>query len=89
MALESSAIFENTRYLTEVYRNALAREVLQLGYAIERRDHGFELASISSDLLERFSKRTQQRDAAIKLREAELGRELSRDEIALVACLSR
>jgi hypothetical protein len=84
MALESSAIFENTRYLTEVYRNALAREVQQLGYAIERRDHGFELAGISSDLLERFSKRAQERDAAIKVREAELGRELTRDEIALL-----
>lgn len=84
MALESSAIFENTRYLTEVYRNTLAREVQQLGYVIERRDHGFELAGVSSDLLERFSKRAQQRDAAIKLREAELGRELSRDEIALL-----
>lgn len=84
MALESSAIFENTRYLTEVYRNALAREIHRLGYVIERRDHGFELAGISSDLLERFSKRAQQRDAAIKLREAELGRGLSRDEIALV-----
>jgi conjugative relaxase-like TrwC/TraI family protein len=84
MALESSAVFENTRYLTEVYRNALAREVHRLGYAIERRDHGFELAGVSSDLLERFSKRAQQRDAAIKLREAELGRELSRDEIALL-----
>ncbi|MBI5426456.1 MAG: relaxase domain-containing protein [Opitutae bacterium] len=84
MALESSAIFENTRYLTEVYRNALAREVQRLGYAIERRDHGFELAGVSSDLLERFSKRAQQRDAAIKVREVELGRELSRDEIALL-----
>lgn len=84
MALESSALFENTRYLTEVYRNALAREVRQLGYAIERRDHGFELAGIASDLIERFSKRAQQRDAAIKLRETELGRELSRGEIAIL-----
>jgi conjugative relaxase-like TrwC/TraI family protein len=84
MALESSAIFENTRYLTEVYRNALAREVSQLGYVIDRREHGFELAGVSSDLLERFSKRAHERDAAIKVREAELGRELSRDEIALL-----
>lgn len=84
MALESSTIFENTRYLTEVYRNALAREVHRLDYAIERRDHGFELAGVSSELLERFSKRAQQRDAAIKLREAELGRELTHDEIALL-----
>ncbi|MDP2136450.1 MAG: MobF family relaxase, partial [Candidatus Didemnitutus sp.] len=84
LALESSNIFERTKYLTEVYRNALAREVRQLGYQIERRSNGFELAGISSDLLERFSKRAQQRDQAIAARVAELGRELSRDEIAVL-----
>jgi conjugative relaxase-like TrwC/TraI family protein len=84
LALEPSNIFERTKYLTEVYRNALAREVRQLGYQIERRSNGFELAGISSDLLERFSKRAQQRDQAIAAREAELGRELSRDEIAIL-----
>lgn len=84
LALESSNIFERTKYLTEVYRNALAREVQQLGYQIERRANGFELAGVSQDLLERFSKRAQQRDQAIASREAELGRELSRDEIAIL-----
>lgn len=84
LALESSNIFERTKYLTEVYRNALAREVRQLGYQIDRRANGFELAGISSDLLERFSKRAQQRDIAIAAREAELGRELTCDEIALL-----
>ena len=84
LALESSNIFERTKYLTEVYRNALAREVQQLGYQIERRDHGFELAGVPPELLARFSKRSQQRDAAIAIREAELSRELSRDEIAVL-----
>jgi conjugative relaxase-like TrwC/TraI family protein len=84
LALESSNIFERARYLTEVYRNALAREVQGLGYAIERREHGFELAGVSSDLLERFSKRAKERDALIATREAELGRELTRDEIAVL-----
>lgn len=84
LALESSNIFERTKYLTEVYRNVLAREVQKLGYQIERRPNGFELAGVSPDLLERFSKRAQQRDQAIAAREAELGRELSRDEIAVL-----
>ncbi|MDI1342618.1 MAG: MobF family relaxase, partial [Pseudolabrys sp.] len=84
LALEPSAIFERTKYLTEVYRNSLAREAHRLGYVIERRDHGFELAGVSPDLLARFSKRAQQRDAAIATREAELGRELTRDEIAIL-----
>jgi len=83
-ALESSAIFEHNHFLTEVYRHALAREVCQSGYAIERRAHGFELAEIPLNLLERFSKRAQERDRAIAAREAELGRELSRDEIAIL-----
>lgn len=84
LPLESSNIFERSRYLTEVYRNALAREVQKLGYAIERRAHGFELAEISSNLLERFSKRAAERDRAIAVREAELGRELTHDEIAVL-----
>ncbi|MBS0164017.1 MAG: relaxase domain-containing protein [Nitrospira sp.] len=84
LALESSNIFERTKYLTEVYRNALAREVQRLGYQIERRSYGFELAGVPPELLERFSKRAQQRDQAIAAREAELGRELSRDEIAIL-----
>jgi conjugative relaxase-like TrwC/TraI family protein len=84
LALESSNIFERTRYLTEVYRNALAREVRQLGYQIEPRPNGFELAGVSAELLERFSKRALERDQAIATREAELGRELSRNEIAIL-----
>lgn len=83
-ALESSNIFERTKYLTEVYRNALAREVRQLGYRIERCSNGFELAGMSLDLLERFSKRAWERDRAIATREAELGRVLTHDEIAVL-----
>lgn len=84
LALEASNIFERARYLTEVYRNALAREVRQLGYGIECHANGFELAGVSRELLERFSKRGKERDRAIATREAELGRELTRDEIAIV-----
>ena len=84
LALECSPIFARTKYLTEVYRNALAREVQQIGYQIERRVNGFELAGVAPDLLKRFSKRAQQRDQAIAVREAELGRELSHDEVAIL-----
>ena len=84
LALESSNIFERAHYLTEVYRNALARDVQKLGYAIERRKDGFELAEVPTNLLERFSKRAAERDRAIAVREAELGRELTHDEIAVL-----
>src|SRR5450631_637654 len=36
-ALQASEIYEHRAYLTEVYRNGLAREVEQLGYQIENR----------------------------------------------------
>ena len=84
LALESSNIFERVHYLTEVYRNALAREVQKLGYPIERRKDGFELAEVPTNLLERFSKRAAERDRAIAICEAELGRELTHDEIAVL-----
>ncbi len=89
LALESSNIFERTKYFTEVYRNALAREVQRLGYQIERQPNGFELAGVSPELLERFSKRAQERDRTVATREAELGRELTRDEIAILVRESR
>ena len=36
-ALQASGIYDRRAYLTEVYRNALAREVRSLGYEIEAR----------------------------------------------------
>jgi conjugative relaxase-like TrwC/TraI family protein len=89
LALESSGLFERTKYLTEVYRNALAREVQSLGYGIERRDHGFELVGVAPELLSRFSKRAQERDRAIAAKEADLGRDLTSGEIAVLVRESR
>ena len=62
-------IYERRAYLSEVYRNALAREILQLGYEIEDRrdskgnDAGFEIRGVSKELIEKYSQRSQQRDA--------------------------
>ncbi len=63
-ALQASGLYERRSYLTEVYRNALAREVRGLGYEIEPRrdfkgrDHGFEIRGVSNELLERYSVRS-------------------------------
>src|SRR5207245_2035319 len=48
-ALQASGIYERRAYLTEIYRNSLARELRMLGYEIEDRrdskgrDSGFEI----------------------------------------------
>jgi conjugative relaxase-like TrwC/TraI family protein len=70
-ALQASAIYEQRAYLTEVYRNALATRVLELGYAIENRyaqgrERGFEIQGIGQETLEKFSRRSEQRDQAIR-----------------------
>lgn len=69
-ALQASEIYAQREYLSEVYRNALAREVTALGYQIENRqehgkDRGFGIAGIQETTLDKFSRRSAQRDAAI------------------------
>ncbi len=89
MALEAREIYERTKYLTEVYRNELAKEVGRLGYAIESRKHGWEIAGVSDELLERYSQRSAVRDAAVAAEEKKVGRKLTNDERAVVVRESR
>jgi len=94
-ALQASGIYGRTAYLTEVYRNALAREVRALGYEIENqrdaksRDSGFEIRGISKDLLNKFSQRSQQRDKAIQQFIRQNGREPTANEVAVLIRESR
>ena len=89
-ALQASGLYERRAYLTEVYRNALAREVRGLGYEIEPRrdskgrDRGFEIRGVSSELLERYSIRSVQRDAAIERFTAEHSRKPTDNEVAIL-----
>ena len=89
-ALQASGLYERRAYLTEVYRNALAREVRGLGYEIEPhrdpngKDRGFEIRGISADLLGTYSVRSAQRDAAIERFTAERGRKPTDNEVAVL-----
>jgi conjugative relaxase-like TrwC/TraI family protein len=89
-ALQASGLYDRRSYLTEVYRNALAREVRALGYEIENRhdvrgrDKGFEIAGFSQDLLDKYSQRSAQRDAAIQKFTRERGRAPTDNEVAVL-----
>ncbi len=89
-ALQARGIYERRAYLTEVYRNALAAEVLRLGYEIDnRRDHrgrdcGFEIRGVSAELLSRFSQRSRQRDEAIRTFMEKTGRQPTDNEVAVL-----
>jgi conjugative relaxase-like TrwC/TraI family protein len=89
-ALQASGIYDNRGYLTEVYRNELAREISGLGYEIESRrdrrgrDQGFEIRGVSTDLLERYSQRSAQLDRAIEEFTTERGRNPTGKEVAIL-----
>jgi conjugative relaxase-like TrwC/TraI family protein len=88
-ALEARGMYDAIRYGTAVYRNELAKRVQQIGYRIVPAKHGFEIEGVSSEILKRFSKRSQQRDAVVKELEQKLGRKLSNNAVALAVHQSR
>jgi conjugative relaxase-like TrwC/TraI family protein len=56
-ALQVHEMYERSAFVTEVYRNELARRVKALGYEIREAKHGFEIVGVTPEILERFSKR--------------------------------
>jgi conjugative relaxase-like TrwC/TraI family protein len=88
-ALEARGMYDAIRYGTAVYRNELAKRVQQSGYHIVPAKHGFEIKGVSDEVLKRFSKRAQQRDAVVKELEEKLGRKLSNNAVALAVHQSR
>ena len=94
-ALQASDIYERRAYLSEVYRNALAREVRTIGYEIETqrdargRDAGFEIRGLPAELLAKFSQRSRQRDSAIAAFVEQHGRRPTDNEIAVLVRESR
>ncbi|HEX3857239.1 MAG TPA: MobF family relaxase [Verrucomicrobiae bacterium] len=88
-ALQAGAMYEAVRYATAVYRNELAKRVYEIGFRITPVKHGFEIEGMSHEVLRRFSKRSQQRDAVVHEMEQKLGRKLSNNEVAYAVHRSR
>jgi conjugative relaxase-like TrwC/TraI family protein len=88
-ALQTGDMFGALNYGTAVYRNELAKRLHRLGYQTRKAANGFEIEGVAPELIDRFSKRSQQRDLAVKRQEARLGRNLTKQEIAHVVHQSR
>jgi len=88
-ALQAGGMYDAIRYGTAVYRNELAKQVQAIGYKIRPAKHGFEIEGVSNEVLKRFSKRSQQRDAVVQEMEQKLGRKLSNNAISLAVHQSR
>ena len=88
-ALEARGMYDAIRYGTAVYRNELAKRVQQIGYRIQPSKQGFQIKGVSDEVLKRFSKRAEQRDAVVQELEQKLGRKLSNNAISLAVHQSR
>jgi conjugative relaxase-like TrwC/TraI family protein len=89
-ALQTSGMFDAIHYGTAVYRHELASRLHALGYQTRSTKHGFEIAGVDPKLINRFSKRSQQRDAAIASEQKRLKREkLSNNEVSDLVHKSR
>jgi conjugative relaxase-like TrwC/TraI family protein len=88
-ALQAGGMYDAIRYGTAVYRNELAKRLQQIGYRIQPSKHGFQIEGVSDEVLKRFSKRSQQRDAVVQELEQKLGRKLSNNAISLAVHQSR
>ena len=88
-ALQTGDMFGALNYGTDVYRNELAKRLHQLGYSTRRTGTAFEIEGVEAKFIERFSKRSQQRDMAVKRQEQKLGRKLTKQEVSHVVHQSR
>lgn len=88
-ALQVGPMYDAIRYGTAVYRNELARRILEIGYRIVPAKHGFEIEGVSPELLKRFSKRSAERDKVVLEMEQRLGRKLTNNEVSHAVHQSR
>lgn len=88
-ALDAYQIFMGTKFLSEVYRNALAKEVRALGYDIEEGRHTWRIQGIPLEVEAVFSKRALEIERKAKRLEAETGIKLDTRGRALVSIKSR
>jgi conjugative relaxase-like TrwC/TraI family protein len=88
-ALQTSGMFDAIHYGTEVYRNELVKRLQDIGYKIRHTSSAFEIEGVEPELIERFSKRSKERDAAVAKEQLRLGRKLTKDEVANVVHQTR
>ena len=80
LALDTCEMFRAIRYAGKVYQNELAIECRRLGYEIESARNekgvieGFEIAGVSQDIRDRYSKRRAEVEAGIERFRQEKGR---------------
>jgi conjugative relaxase-like TrwC/TraI family protein len=82
-ALEPRQLYDQSKQLTQIYRDHLSQSLRELGYETYLdRQRCPQIRGVDKNLLTLFSKRSAQRDTLVALREQQLGRSLSNNEVA-------
>jgi conjugative relaxase-like TrwC/TraI family protein len=81
-ALQTSGMFDAIHYGTDVYRNELVKRLHRIGYQTRQTAGAFEIEGVDPKFIERFSKRSKERDVAVAKEEKRLGRKLTKNEVA-------
>ena len=58
-AVDLSNVVRDSGYYDALFMNRLATKIKDLGYAVERSEHNFEVAGISRETIEKFSRRSE------------------------------
>jgi conjugative relaxase-like TrwC/TraI family protein len=89
-ALEARQLYDQSKELTRLYRAHLNVSLRGLGYETYLdRQRCPQIRGVDKSLITTFSKRSAQRDTQVALREAQLGRSLSKREVAQVVHQNR
>jgi conjugative relaxase-like TrwC/TraI family protein len=94
-ALQATDIYKSRAYLSEVYRNSLARQLLDLGYEIVNRptrrgrDMGFEIVGVPQEVIDEFSLGSKAREKAVDHFVEERGRVPTDNEVAVLVSNDR
>ena len=84
-ALEARPLYDNARKLTAIYREHLTQSLHALGYeTYHDRFQCVQIRGVDAAIMRQFSKRSAQRDTWVQLKQQELGRSLTNDEVAQV-----
>ena len=57
-AVDLSAIVADSGYFDAIFKSQLASKLQTIGYPIERTRHGFEIAGVDRNTIEKFSRRS-------------------------------
>jgi conjugative relaxase-like TrwC/TraI family protein len=89
-ALEPRQFYDQSKQLTQIYRDHLSQSLRELGYETYLdRQRCPQIRGVDKNLITTFSKRAAQRDALVALSEQQLGRSLSKTEVARVVHQNR